>query len=83
MSNSVKKNVYASITVVFWALAFPLTRLVVSDMGSITVGTVRCTVAAVVLLIIGKVLHIRKPFKISHLGLFFVEGLMGFFSIRD
>lgn len=78
MNKHVMKNVYASITILFWSLAFPLTKVASEDLSSFTIGAIRCTVAAIVLLGIGKAMHIRKPFKKSHLALFAAEGLMGF-----
>ncbi|MBQ0078330.1 MAG: DMT family transporter [Eubacterium sp.] len=78
MNDKVMKNVFASITILFWSLAFPLTKVAAVDLSSFTIGAVRCTVAAIVLLAIGKAMHIRKPFRRSHLALFAAEGMMGF-----
>ena len=76
---SEKKKVFglSFLSVFLWASAFPLTKVAQQQFTSITLGFLRCTVAAIFLIIIGKCCHIRLPQK-KHIPLFFVSGGLGF-----
>lgn len=76
---SEKKKVFglSFLTVFLWASAFPLTKVAQQQFTSIPLGFLRCTVAAIFLIIIGKCCHIRLPQK-KHIPLFFVSGGLGF-----
>ena len=65
------------LSVFLWASAFPLTKVAQQQFTSIPLGFLRCTVAAIFLIIIGKCCHIRLPQK-KHIPLFFVSGGLGF-----
>lgn len=78
MSKNLKKNAFASITVLFWSLAFPLTKVAVGGLSVYSIGLLRSIVAALMLLAIGKATHLRKPFCKKDLLLFMVCGLLGF-----
>ncbi len=74
-----KKKVFglSFLTVFLWASAFPLTKVAQEQFTSYSLGFLRCSVAAILLLIIGKLCHIRLPQK-KHIPLFFVSGGLGF-----
>ena len=76
---SEKKKVFglSFLSVFLWASAFPLTKVEQQQFTSIPLGFLRCTVAAIFLIIIGKCCHIRLPQK-KHIPLFFVSGGLGF-----
>lgn len=76
---SEKKKVFglSFLSVFLWASAFPLTKVAQQQFTSIPLGFLRCTVAAIFLIIIGKCCHIRLPQK-KHIPLFFVSGSLGF-----
>ena len=76
---SEKKKVFglSFLSVFLWASAFPLTKVAQQQFTSIPLGFLRCTVAAIFLIIIGKCCHIRLPQK-KHIPLFFVSGGLGF-----
>lgn len=64
-------------TVFLWASAFPLTKVAMAHYTPNALGFVRCAVAAIFLLIIGILNHIRKPHKKDILW-FFLSGGLGF-----
>lgn len=76
---SEKKKVFglSFLSVFLWASAFPLTKVAQQQFTSIPLGFLRCAVAAIFLIIIGKCCHIRLPQK-KHIPLFFVSGGLGF-----
>lgn len=78
MSKKVKLNLLAFATVFIWATAFPLTKIAGEYLSAYSLGALRCAVAAVVLIFIGKLKHIRKPHSKADAGYLFIAGLMGF-----
>lgn len=64
-------------TVFLWASAFPLTKVAMDHYTPNALGFVRCAVAAIFLLIIGILNHIRKPQK-KDIPWFFLSGGLGF-----
>lgn len=78
MNNRIKVNIFAFITVLFWGSGFPFTRIIGSDISSYSLCFLRCLVSAVVLIIIGKFCHIRKPFCKKDILWFFLSGILGF-----
>ena len=64
-------------TVFLWASAFPLTKVAMDHYTPNALGFVRCAVAAIFLLIIGILNHIRKPQK-KDIPWFFLSGCLGF-----
>ena len=81
------KRVYANLaafgTVFLWASAFPLTKIIGTQVSANPLSFMRCFIAALLMLIIGLVsknpnLHLRKPFKVIDLLYFLVTGATGF-----
>jgi drug/metabolite transporter (DMT)-like permease len=64
-------------TVFLWASAFPLTKMALSYYTPNALGFIRCSIAAVFLLIIGTSNHIRLPHK-KDIPWFFLSGGLGF-----
>lgn len=78
MTNSVKSAIFAMTTVFIWSSAFPLTKVATEYIDPNNLGLLRCSIASVMLLIIGKMCRIRLPQKPAHYGLFLVSGGLGF-----
>lgn len=78
MSSKVKLNLYSFITVFLWAAAFPLTKVAGAQFSPFCLGLIRCMVASAALLMVGKFLHIRKPFCRKDLLLLAAAGISGF-----
>ena len=77
MNNKTKVNVLAFCTVFVWASAFPLTKIAMTQYSPNALGFLRCTVAAIVLLVVGLFNHIRKPRK-QDIIWFLLSGGLGF-----
>lgn len=73
-----KVHVIAFITVLIWGSGFPFTRLIGDDFSPYSLCFFRAFFAAAVLLLLGKVSHVRKPFHKKDYGWFFITGLLGF-----
>ncbi len=65
------------LTVFLWASAFPLTKIVQEHFTSNPLGFLRCGIAGILLLIMGKCTHIHKPKK-EDIPWFFLSGGLGF-----
>lgn len=78
MTNSLKSALFAITTVFIWSSAFPLTKVATEYITPNCLGLLRCTVASVMLLAIGKICKIRLPQKPLHYGLFLISGGLGF-----
>lgn len=78
MKNTTKSAILAFTTVFLWSSAFPLTKIATEYIAPNQLGLLRCTIASIILLIIGKICHIRFPQKVAHIPLFFVSGGLGF-----
>ena len=78
MSSRIKVNIFAFITVLLWGSGFPFTRLIGDQISSYSLCAIRCILAAVILLIIGRACRIRKPFHRKDLLWFFLSGMLGF-----
>lgn len=78
LNNKLKVNLYAFITVLLWGSGFPFTRVIGEQLSFYSLGLIRCALAAVILLIIGKACGIRKPFCKKDVAWFFLSGLLGF-----
>lgn len=78
MGNKIKVNLYAFITVLIWGSGFPFTRLIGEQLSSGSLGFIRCFFSAVVLIVIGMICKIRKPFRRRDLLWFFISGAFGF-----
>ena len=77
-SNKVKLNILAFCTVLIWAPAFPLTKVVENDFSPEALGLIRCTVASVTLLVLGMFTHIKKPRSGKAVLWLLLSGLLGF-----
>lgn len=69
-------------TVLLWASAFPLTKVVQEQFTSNPLGFLRCSIAAFFLIIIGKCSHIRIPAK-KDIPYFILAGTMGLHRLYD
>lgn len=78
MSKNIKVHIFAFVTVLFWGSGFPFTRVIDGQIGSYGLGALRCLFAAVILLVIGLIIKIRKPFCKKDLLWFFMAGITGF-----
>lgn len=77
MTNKQKVWGLGFLTVFLWASAFPLTKIVQEQFTSNPLGFLRCSIAAILLIIIGKYNHIHKPKK-EDIPWFFLSGGLGF-----
>lgn len=78
MNNKIKTHSLAFLTILLWGSAFPFTRFLGDAISSSALCFERCCISAIVLLIIGKICHIRKPFCKKDLLWFFLSGVLGF-----
>lgn len=78
MNKTMKSAMFAFITVFLWSSAFPITKFAAAAFTPNVLGLLRCSLAAVILLIIGRINHIHGPKKASHIPLFLLSGGMGF-----
>ncbi|MFQ8847235.1 MAG: EamA/RhaT family transporter, partial [Clostridia bacterium] len=60
MNNKIKTHSLAFLTILLWGSAFPFTRFLGDAISSSALCFERCCISAIVLLIIGKICHIRK-----------------------
>jgi drug/metabolite transporter (DMT)-like permease len=78
MKDTSKSAILAFTTVFLWSSAFPLTKVATEYIDPNQLGLLRCTIAAVILLIIGRICNIKPPKKVKHVPLFFLSGGLGF-----
>lgn len=78
MKNKNAYHVYAIITIVFWSLAYVLTRLSLQYFTSYSLGFLRYLIASGTLTVIVIAGRIKVPQK-QDLGLFILSGASGFF----
>ena len=78
MSNKTKSYLFAAIAIVCFASSFPFSRFALTHFGPEALGFLRCSLASIILVIIGKFNNRRAPFKLEHIGLFFLSGALGF-----
>lgn len=77
MSNKQKMFLCCSITVIFWASAFPLTKVAQGHFTPTVLAFVRCTIAAALLIVLGIIRKIRLP-KMKDIPYFLLTGAGGF-----
>ncbi len=77
MKDRKKVIFYGLTTILIWATAFPLTKVSQDTFSPEVLGFIRCSVAAVFLLLIGKKTHIR-PLQKSQVPIFLLGGFVGF-----
>jgi len=78
MKHTTKSALFAFITVFLWSSAFPITKFAAAAFTPNVLGLLRCSLAAAILLVIGRVNHIHGPKKKKHLLLFLLSGGLGF-----
>lgn len=69
---------YAAITIIFWSLAYVLTRVLVQYFSVYSLGFLRYFVASCALVIIALITKMRLP-RLIDLGWFLLSGAAGFF----
>ncbi|MDU3828080.1 MAG: DMT family transporter, partial [Peptostreptococcus sp.] len=77
MTNKKKMHILAMTTILFWALAFPASKIAMKHYNPFSLAFLRVTIASCVLLIIGKATGIRPPKK-EDLVWFLLSGACGF-----
>ncbi|MBC3805327.1 EamA family transporter [Acetobacterium fimetarium] len=77
MNQNTKVNILSFMTVFLWASAFPLTKVALSYYTPNALGFIRCAIASIFLIVIGKSNHIRLPEK-KDIPWFFLSGGLGF-----
>lgn len=77
MDKKKKMHLLAMTTILFWALAFPASKIAMAYYNPFSLAFLRVTIASVVLLIIGKSIGIRPPKK-KDLVWFLLSGACGF-----
>lgn len=78
MSNTVKANLLAFLTVLIWGASFPFTRAIGNEISPYSLVFIRCLVGFIVLAIIGYKAGVRKAFSKKHHIYFFIQGMLGF-----
>lgn len=78
MNNKIKLNTLAFLTVFLWATAFPLTKIIGGEISATSLGFIRCASAAILLIVIGKFTHIKKPACKNDMLLLILAGAIGF-----
>lgn len=78
MSNTVKANLLAFLTVLIWGAGFPFTRAIGDEISPYSLVFIRCLVGFLVLAVIGYKKRVRKAFTKKHHLYFFIQGLLGF-----
>ncbi len=78
MKNTTKSAIFAFVTVFLWSSAFPITKFATAAFTPNVLGLLRCSLAAVILLVIGRINHIHGPKKKEHILLFLLSGGLGF-----
>jgi len=78
MKKNFSFHVYAIVTIICWSLAFVLSRLVMRELTSESLGFLRYLVASIVLLGLTPFLKLRKV-ESKDLGLIILTGATGFF----
>lgn len=69
---------YAIITIIFWSLAYILTRLTLQHFSAFSLGFIRYFIASIVLIFVAVFSHMKMP-QIKDLPLFIIAGFVGFF----
>ena len=77
-TRKLKLNILAFCTVLIWATAFPVTKMINGEFTADSLGLIRCVVGAVTLIILGLVTKIKKPVSGKAVKWLFLSGLLGF-----
>lgn len=76
--NRAKMNIYASLTILIWATAFPVTRMIGDQIDQYALALIRCVSASVLLLAIGFFNKISIPKDRNTWIKIIVAGVCGF-----
>lgn len=71
-------HIFALTTIVFWSLAYVLTRLALQHFSAFPLGFLRYFIASCTLLVVAAIKKIRPP-RVRDLPLFALSGALGFF----
>jgi len=77
-TRKVKLNILALCTVLIWATAFPVTKMIGDAFSSNCLGLIRCVTGAITLIILGLITKIRKPVSGKAVIWLFLSGFLGF-----
>lgn len=78
MKAKTKVNILGFFTVLFWAMAFPFSKIAISHFHINSVAVLRCITASLFLCLLGICQKITIPKK-QDIPKFFISGLFGFF----
>jgi len=71
-------HLYAFITVLCWSLIFVLTRIMMPEVSSASIGALRCVIASVTMMIALALMSSRLP-RMKDIPLFLLTGFVGFY----
>ncbi len=71
-------HLYALITITCWSLIFVLTRLMMPEVSSASIGALRCVIASVTMIIALTLMRSRLP-RVKDIPLFLLAGIVGFY----
>ena len=77
-SGNIKTNLYGFLAVFFLATSFPFSRIALEQFSPYALGFLRCALAAIIFIIIGKYNKISVPHRPFDILLFFLSGATGF-----
>lgn len=69
---------YAIVTIIFWSMAYVLTRLTLQYFSAFSLGFLRYIIASIALIIVAFLLKMKLP-RLKDLPWFFAAGAIGFF----
>lgn len=78
MNKKISYHVYALVTILFWSLAYVLSRLALQHFSSFSLGFLRYLIASLFLLVFALIKKLAPPKK-KDLILFLLSGAFGFF----
>lgn len=78
MSTRAKVNLLGFFTVLFWAMAFPFSKIAITYFHVNSVAVLRCFIASIFLCFLGFFSKIKLPKK-KDIPKFFISGMFGFF----
>ncbi len=80
MKIKTKVNLLGFLTVLFWAMAFPFSKIAISHFHTNSLAILRCGIASIFLCTLA--IYKKIPFpKKQDIPKFFISGLFGFFYI--
>ena len=73
-----KVHIYASLAILIWATAFPVTKVIGTDISATSLALIRCPSDSVLLIVMGLVNRISFPKSAKTWALLFIAALSGF-----